>query len=264
MLVRTPFHSTFPALAALAIALAACTPPPAPAPEPEIRLSDDVQVRRIAPGLWVHTTWMPLGNGTPYPANGMLLETAEGSVLIDTGWNEGQTETLLAWAAHEGRPVRRAYVTHAHEDRMAGIPALRRAGVPVEGSPLTAQIARSEGLAAPEVVRELSVAPDAQPLAEGPLQLFYPGPGHTRDNIVVWFPRQNVLFGGCLIKADTATTIGNVADADVANWSNAVRRVRETYPGVSVVVPGHGALSSHRAYDVTQRIAAAHARGRQP
>lgn len=256
-----PFRATFfPALAALALALGACTPPPAPAPEPEIRLSDDVQVRRIAPGLWVHTTWLPLGNGTPYPANGMLLETPEGSVLIDTGWNEAQTETLLAWAAREGRPVARAYVTHAHNDRMGGIPALRRAGVPVQGSALTVQLAPEEGLAAPDVLRELQLGTDAQPLAAGPVELFYPGPGHTRDNVVVWFPRQRVLFGGCLIKADTATTIGNTADADVPNWYHATRRVRETYPGVRMVVPGHGAVSSYRAYTVTEQIVTAHAR----
>jgi glyoxylase-like metal-dependent hydrolase (beta-lactamase superfamily II) len=257
-----PMHSrrsfrraAFPALALLAAAFGACTPPPPPAPEPEIRLSDDVQVRRIAPGLWVHTTWMPLGDGTPYPANGMLLETPEGGVLIDTGWNEAQTETLLAWAAREGRPVRRAYVTHAHNDRMGGIPALRRAGVPVQGSALTVQLAPEEGLSAPDVIRALQLGADSEPLSEGPVQLFYPGPGHTRDNLVVWFPRQFVLFGGCLIKADTATTIGNVADADVPNWPLAVRRVRETYPGVRMVVPGHGAVSSHRAYEVTEQIA---------
>lgn len=238
----------------LALSLAACTPAPAAAPEPETRLSADVQVRRIAPGLWVHTTWMPLGDGTPYPANGMLLATPDGSVLIDTGWNEAQTDTLLAWAAREGRPVRRAYVTHAHNDRMGGIAALRRAGVPVQGSTLTARIAQTEGLSGPDVLPGMDVPMEGEPLRQGLVELFYPGPGHTRDNIVVWFPRQHVLFGGCLIKADTATTVGNVADADVPNWPYAVRRVREAFPGPRVVVPGHGALSTHRAYGVTEEI----------
>lgn len=241
-------------LALLALSLAACTPPPAPAPEPETRLSADVQVRRIAPGLWVHTTWMDLGNGNPYPANGMLVETADGSILIDTGWNEAQTDTLLAWAARQGRPVRRAYVTHAHGDRMGGLPALRRANVPVQGSALTAQIARQAGGPAPEVLPGLERPMEGEPVRAGAVEFFYPGAGHTRDNIVAWFPRQRVLFGGCLIKADTATTIGNVADADVGNWHDAVRRVRDAFPGPSAVVPGHGAVGTHRAYDVTTRI----------
>jgi metallo-beta-lactamase class B len=33
------------------------------------------------------------------------------------------------------------------------------------------------------------------------LQAYYPGAGHTRDNIVVWVPQDKVLFGGCLIKS---------------------------------------------------------------
>jgi glyoxylase-like metal-dependent hydrolase (beta-lactamase superfamily II) len=249
MPIRTAFRSL-----ALVVALAACTPSVTPVPQTEIRLSDDVQVRRIAPGLWVHTTWEELPGIGPYPANGMLLETPDGSVLIDTGWNDAHAETLLAWAARQGRPVRRAYVTHAHNDRMGGIGALRRAGVAVQGSALTAEIARAENLPALDVVRALGTSRDAEPLTEGPLQLFYPGPGHTRDNIVVWFPRQGVLFGGCLIKADTATTVGNVADADVPSWPDAVRRVREAYPDARVVVPGHGAVGGHAAFEVTETI----------
>jgi metallo-beta-lactamase class B len=244
-----PLRASLLPLPLFALSLAACTPAAAPAPEPETRLSADVQVRRIAPGLWVHTTWMDLG-GAPYPANGMLLETPDGSVLVDTGWNEAQTDTLLAWAAREGRPVRRAYITHAHNDRMGGIAAVRRAGVPVQGSALTAEIAQREGLSGPDVLAGL----DAGPVRAGGVELFHPGAGHTRDNVVVWFPEQRVLFGGCLVKADTATTVGNVADADVENWPRAVRRVADQYPAARVVVPGHGAVSTRRAFGVTEQV----------
>ena len=234
----------------LAIALAACTSPRAPEPAAETRLSEDVQVSRIAPGLWVHTTWMELG-GAPYPANGMLLETPDGSVLIDTGWNDAQTETLLAWAARElGRPVRRAYVTHAHNDRMGGVGALRRAGVPVQGSALTVEIAARQGLPALEEVTGLVTGA----VGMGGFELFYPGAGHTRDNVVAWFPEQRVLFGGCLIKSDTATTVGNVADADVPSWPRAVARVRERYPATRIVVPGHGAVSGPAAFRATEQL----------
>lgn len=236
----------------LACALTACTPPQVPAPAAEMRLSEDVQVSRIAPGLWVHTTWMPLG-GAPYPANGMLLETPAGSILIDTGWNDAQTERLMGWAARDlGRPVRHAYVTHAHNDRMGGIAALRRAGVPVHGSALTAEIAARQGLPAPEEVAGLVTGA----LRESGLELFYPGAGHTRDNVVAWFPEQRVLFGGCLVKADTATTVGNVADADVPNWPRAVAAVRERYPSTRLVVPGHGAVSGPAAFRATEELIA--------
>lgn len=248
-----PLRAPLASAALLSLVLAACAPSPAPAPLAETRLSQDVQVRQIAPGLWVHTTWHTFPGATePYPANGMLLETADGSVLVDTGWNEAQTETLLAWASVQGHPVRRAYLTHAHEDRLGGIPALRRAGVPVHGLALTAELARAAGEPVPDVLDGL----DRHAVRADGVELFYPGAGHTRDNVVAWFPRQRVIFGGCLVKADTATTVGNVADADVASWPRAVALVRQAYPGVRTVVPGHGAVGGPGALTATEQLIA--------
>lgn len=87
-------------------------------------------------------------------------------------------------------------------------------------------------------------------------ELFYPGVGHAPDNIVVYFASARVLFGGCLIKPDTATTVGNVADADVAKWPGAVARVAAHFPAARVVVPGHGAVSGRGALSLTETLIA--------
>jgi metallo-beta-lactamase class B len=70
-------------------------------------------------------------------------------------------------------------------------------------------------------------------------ELFYPGAGHTVDNIVVWLPRQQILFGGCLIKSELAKDLGNVAEADVKEWSRSIHRVMEKFPIARVIIPGH-------------------------
>jgi metallo-beta-lactamase class B len=63
----------------------------------------------------------------------------------------------------------------------------------------------------------------------------------------VWFPSAGILFGGCLVKAETANDLGNVADADLRNWAKAVQAVRDRYPEAAVVVPGHGAVGTPQA-----------------
>src|SRR6185295_3616589 len=73
----------------------------------------------------------------------------------------------------------------------------------------------------------------------GTAEVFYPGPAHTRDNIVVWLPDSRVLFGGCAVRAATSG-LGNVADADLTAYPASIRRVLERYPAAEVVVPGHG------------------------
>jgi metallo-beta-lactamase class B len=85
-------------------------------------------------------------------------------------------------------------------------------------------------------------------------ELYYPGAGHAPDNLVVYFSGERVLFGGCLVKSDTATTVGNVADADVAEWPRSVARVAARYPKAIVVVPGHGAVSGFTALAVTEKL----------
>lgn len=218
----------------------------------DTRLAPDVLVRRIAPGIWQHVTL----SADAIPANGIVLETPDGrSVLFDTGWSDAQTEALVRWSRHTlRRPIERAVFTHSHSDRAGGRGVLRAHGIPASALSLTAQLlARGgpAGSAVPDSVPGLSAHTVRD--AAG-FDLLYPGAGHTPDNIVVYFPGQRVLLGGCLIKSDTATAVGNVADADVDHWPRAVARVRAEFPALRTVVPGHGAVSGPAALPWTERL----------
>ena len=229
-------------------------------------LDSAVSVMSVAPGLWVHTTIDPV---TRFPSNGMLLESEGESVLFDTAWDDRQTNVLLSWAANTLRkPVRRAVITHSHNDRLGGLGALQRAGITAVALGTTVQRAEAEGLIRaarstpvpggggdPGAVLDSipGLARSVRRDAAG-FDLFFPGPGHSPDNIVAYFPQSRVLFGGCLLKADTATTTGNVADADVREWPRSVGRVAERFPNATTVVPGHGAVSGRAAFTVTQTL----------
>ena len=60
------------------------------------------------------------------------------------------------------------------------------------------------------------------------------------DNIVVYFPGQKLLFGGCLVRASTAEGLGYVVEADLDYWDDAVNAVAKRFPDADVIVPGHG------------------------
>lgn len=202
-------------------------------PSDETALADDVHVRRLAPGVWLHVTLAGEDWGR-VPANGLLIEDGESSLLVDTGWNARQAEHLLAWARDTlHRPVRAAVVTHFHVDRTGGVPALAARGLPVYARAETARLAAERGLPVP--AQRIT---DTQEL--GPLSLFFPGAGHARDNLVVWHRDSGLLFGGCFVKEAGARDLGNVADADVSAWPESLERLRQHYPDVRTVVPGHG------------------------
>ncbi len=200
----------------------------------EYVLADDVSIRRLAPGVWMHVTVVTVEKFGRVSTNGLIVEDGETSLLVDTGWDARQGALLLEWARDTlRRPVRAAVVTHFHADRLGGVPALVPHGIPVHGLEETARIATTLGLPGPS-----ETFTESQSV--GPLELFFPGAGHAKDNLVVWHRDSGVLFGGCFVKDGTATDLGNVEDADVGAWPASLGRTRQRFPETRVVIPGHG------------------------
>ncbi|HEY8696576.1 MAG TPA: subclass B1 metallo-beta-lactamase [Rhizomicrobium sp.] len=209
--------------------------------QPMARLGESVWVARIAPRLWLHTTTAVIPGGVVFPANGLVLESGNGSILIDTGYLPEQAALLLAWSKTALiAPIVRAVATHFHNDRTGGIDGLKALGVPTFASPLTCRLAAEHGLPVPEPLKDFGGAPYR--FAED-CELFFPGAGHTRDNIVAWFAEQRVLFGGCLLKSTTSGGLGNVADSVVADWPASIRAMQRRYPSPALTIPGHGTIA---------------------
>jgi len=196
---------------------------------PPTALSDDVDLRLLFDGVWMHTT---RSTSDRYPANGLLVLDGDHAVLVDTGWTDAQAETLMAYAEKTLKvPVTDAIITHAHPDRAGGMLAVVRRGLRVHALRGT-----------------LERHPVALSLGEiftvdktvGRLQVFFPGPGHSQDNVVVYDDKTGTLFGGCLVKDGASTSLGNTVDADFAGWPTAIDAVRKRFPSPDVVVPGHG------------------------
>lgn len=65
------------------------------------------------------------------------------------------------------------------------------------------------------------------------------GEGHTCDNVIGYFPLEDIMFGGCLIK-EVGAGKGNLAEANPDEWAETVKRVKAKYPNTKIVIPGHG------------------------
>jgi len=208
-----------------------------PSQPAEITLAEDLKLVELRPGLWRHVSTFVLVS-RPTAANGLLLMTETEALLIDTPWTDDQTERLLDWIEKDrGLSVAGVIATHFHSDCMGGIGSLHRREIPTYGLSLTADLAREEGSEPPKVLFTQSME---LTLGSETLELFYPGPGHSHDNIVVWLEDRKVLFGGCLIKNAATKHIGYLGDAEVDRWAASVEKVRARYPAAALIVPGHG------------------------
>ena len=219
----------------------------------EITLAEDLKLIEVGPGIWRHVSTFVLVS-RPTPANGLLLMTESEALLIDTPWTEDQTERLLDWIEGDrGLSVAGVITTHFHPDCMGGIEAVHRRGISTYGLSLTAELARQDGREPPKALFEKS---RELTFGDEKLELFFPGPGHSHDNIVVWMEGSKVLFGGCLVKNATTKHIGYLGDAEVDRWAASVQKLRERYPEAELIVPGHGRPGGWELVDNTLALVA--------
>jgi len=235
-----PRQFRFPGLLCATILLAAALAAPGPAAATEVAadaLPPDLRVEAVAPGVWRHISVKTVPEYGPVPANGLIVVGKDAAALIDTPWTDEQTALLFDYVESEfGVKIAHVVATHSHGDCMGGLAEAHERGATSYALDLTAEFARDAGNPIP---RQTFSEASRVSLGEMDLELKYFGGGHTLDNIVVWIPRQKVLFGGCLVKRRGGSR-GYLAEADLAAWPETIRKVKAAYPQAEIVVPGHG------------------------
>jgi len=130
---------------------------------------------------------------------------------------------------------------------MGGINVVHRAGIPTYTNELTQEVCKEKGLPLPQTgfypKLELTVGREK-------IIAHYLGAAHTEDGIVVWIPKDKVLFGGNEVRS-SGGWYGNIGDANLKEWSNTIQKVKENYGTAKIVIPGHGKYGGTELLDYT-------------
>jgi metallo-beta-lactamase class B len=218
--------------------------------------STKLKIQHLKGNLYVYTTYN-LFSGNPFPSNSMYMVTNEGVVLIDTPWDKNQFQPLLdSIEVRHKKKVIMCISTHFHDDRTAGLDYYKSKGIKTYSTKQTYDLCVVNN--AP--LAEYTFANDTIFTIGGhKFEAYYPGPGHTDDNITVWFPEEKVLYGGCLVKSTENDGLGNIADADLKKWGSTIQKLIDRYPEPAFVVPGHFMWSTGRkALKHTQKLLKQH------
>ncbi|HFH4740836.1 subclass B1 metallo-beta-lactamase FIM-1 [Pseudomonas aeruginosa] len=208
----------------------------------------------ITQGVWMHTSMKHMENWGHVPSNGLIVEKGDFSILVDTAWDDPQTAQIIEWSKDTlKKPIRWAVFTHAHDDKMGGVAALRQQGIVTYAAADSNRMAPQNGLTPAE--HDLIFDSEHSTSVLHPLVIFDPGPGHTRDNIVVGLPEQGIVFGGCLIRPSGSTSLGNTADADLAHWKTAVLAVAQRFAEAQQIIPSHGPMAGRELFELTAQLA---------
>ncbi|TDR19449.1 subclass B1 metallo-beta-lactamase [Marinicella litoralis] len=197
-----------------------------------------LQIKAIDEDVYLHTSFKIIEGYGWVGSNGLVVVINQQAVIIDTPWSEQDTAELLSWIAAQNLTVVASISTHFHDDRTAGIGLLNAKSVPTYTSLFTDEILTSKGLPTASHV----FTGDHVLMFNERLEIYYPGEGHSSDNLVVWLPHNQLLFGGCLVRPLAWQSLGFTGDANVAQWADSINNIQSKFPVIDKVVPGHGEM----------------------
>jgi len=196
-------------------------------------------VQKVAEGVWMAQTSQGSNVG--------WFLVGEEVVAVDAGSDNATGQAVLEKIQETThKPVRYLVVTHAHGDHAGGAGAFAAAGAEVvchEGAtPGLSQIVAASSKTKAGVLAfsdRLALLGGVRRVA-----IYFLGPAHSADDIVVFLPEEKTIFTGDVVLATGAPYMQS-PDVDPEGWENILERLAQL--DVEKVVPGHGGLGARKA-----------------
>ena len=213
--------------------------------------SESLEIRQISDHVYQHTSFLQTESFGKVACNGMIVFDKNEAIIFDTPPDNKTSLELIKWVENGlNFKIKAIIPTHFHEDCLGGLEAFHQHKIPSYANNLTIKFATLNNSAIPingfDQIMQLKLG-NKKVLAE-----FF-GEGHTKDNVIGYFPDEKILFGGCLIKESGANK-GNLADANINAWPLTVTKLKEKYPDVEIVIPGHGKIGGLELFDYTIKL----------
>lgn len=217
----------------------------------EVYRSHDLVITQMAPHAYVHVSFLQTNDFGYVPCNGLVLVNEKEAVVFDTPTTDSVSLALIKWINDSLQTKIKAIIpTHFHNDCLGGLKAFHDSHIPSYANAKTIELAAKQNYTTP--VNGFQKALTLK-IGKAPIDITFFGEGHTVDNVVGYFFKDNILFGGCLIKELDASK-GYLGDANLSQWSSTVEKIKKTYPKLKIVVPGHGAVGDASLLDYTIRL----------
>jgi metallo-beta-lactamase class B len=242
-------------------AFAACRPAPKTAENkqadvtdtPTVYHTENLTLKKLSAKTYVHTSYLHTNDFGKVPCNGMLVVSNHEAIVFDTPADNKSALELINFASKNLKCKIVAVVpTHFHDDCVGGISTFQEHGISAYASEKTLTLLKKKGKTFAKPIQKFN---DSLTLSLGKQKIYakYFGEGHTNDNVVVYFPEDEVMFGGCLIK-EVGAGKGNLEDANTNAWPETVKKVKNTYPKAKIIIPGHGKLGGTELLDYTIKL----------
>jgi len=210
-----------------------------------------LQISHLTGDFYVYRTFNDY-KGTKISANAMYVVTDKGVVLFDAPWDKTHFQPLLdSIKAKHNKDVIMLFGTHSHEDRAGGFDFYKKKGIKTYSIKLTDDILKKNN----EPRAEFIISNDTTfTVGNHIFEVYYPGKGHAPDNIVAWFKKEKILYGGCFVKSAEAVDLGYLGDADVKEWQKSIKKVLAKFKKPDYIISGHDDWTSKESLNHTLKL----------
>ncbi len=210
--------------------------------------TETLKIVPISKNSFVHISYLNTNDFGKVACNGLIYISDGEAIIFDTPTNDQVSEELINWLRESKQTeVKAVVINHFHVDCLGGLQAFHDLGISSYANNTTIQLANNGEVVVPkngfDIQNELNIG------GKKVINRFF-GEAHTKDNIISYIPEEQLVFGGCMIKSLKAPK-GNLEDATITEWSKTVQKIKDGYPDLKTVVPGHGAYGNTQLLDYT-------------
>lgn len=215
---------------------------------PAISAEGTILVRHLRGGVHV------VEDSFYFQENSAFFIGKDSVTVIGATWTPETAEKLVAEIKKiTPKPVREVVVTNHHPDRAGGNAYFKKIGARIVSRLQTQKLMQSGWKRAVDFTRKSipeypdlpAVLPDTIlkddfELQSGCIRAIYLGPSHTEDGIFIYFPKEKILYGNCILKE----TLGNLEFADLEAYPKTLQKLKKLNLPIDIIIAGHGS-STH-------------------
>jgi metallo-beta-lactamase class B len=197
---------------------------------------EKLKITHLTGNFYIYTTYNTYQE-SQVPANGMYLVTDNGVVMFDTPWDTTQFQPLLdSIKLKHNQRVIMCFATHWHSDKTAGLEYYRQQGIKTYTTVLTDELSKKNSKKRAEF---LMTKDTVFHVGQYSFETFFPGEAHTLDNIVIWFEKEKILYGGCLIKGAGDKNLGFLDDGNRTAYAATLKKVQQKFRKPKFIIVAH-------------------------
>ncbi|UOB19348.1 subclass B1 metallo-beta-lactamase [Abyssalbus ytuae] len=215
---------------------------------PSTSCCQDVKIKPLTENVYIHISYLNIPGYGTFPSNGLIFFNKKEAIVFDTPVDDNASAQLINWiTATQQATIKAVVINHFHDDCLGGLKEFHANGIPSYASNETIRLAKQHNEILPKYGFDNTLELKAG--NKTTITRFF-GAGHTVDNVVSYIPSEETLFGGCLVKEINAGK-GNLADANIQQWPHTIQKIKDHYPQLQYVIPGHGKHGGTELLDYT-------------